>query len=654
MPRILTPFLTLLLLLSLAAPPSVLAAEGSNLVLDGIPAIPEDIVARLTQYESTRWASMRSLSDDASQILVTTRLGDTGQVYLVDHAGGARQQITFRREPSKSPEFLPGSSRSFLFAGDIGGDEQNQIFRFDMDTGITTQLTQSGTRNGGWIWSPSGDRIAYSSTRRNGKDFDIWTSDPADPESATLLAEGDGYFGPDAWSPDGSTIVVSEYVSRADSRLHVIDVASGAMKRLVGGTRRDTAFYGTALFGADADTLFITSDRGGEFIHLHKVTRKGRKWVWKDLTPDLSWDISELSVSKDGSRIAFTVNEGGYGTLYLGDAATASFARQEQLPKGIVYGVRFARSAPVLGFSMAGSTRTGDAWTMDLASGEATQWTLSEMGGLDPSTFIEPTLVEFESFDGRTIPAFYYRPEGEGPFPVQINIHGGPEGQARPYFSAKTQYLLKDSKVAVLVPNVRGSSGYGRSYLALDNGYLREDSVKDIGALLDWLAAQPELDAERVAVAGGSYGGYMVLASLVHYGDRLKAGIDVVGISNFVTFLENTKEYRRDVRRAEYGDERDKKMRAHLEAISPLNHVDKIQSALLVGQGANDPRVPKSEADQIVAKVRESGGEVWYFLAMDEGHGFSKKPNRDAWTRTSIYFLELSLGLREAPAATSD
>jgi len=654
MPRILSSFLPLLLLLALAVPPSAAAESNSNLVLDGIPPIPDDLVARLTQYESTRWASMRSLSDDGSQVLITTRLGDTGQVHLVAQPGGARQQVTFRREPSRSPEFVPGSARSFLFRGDIGGNEQNQIFRFDMDTGTTTQLTQSNTRNGSWIWSPSGDRIAYSSTRRNGKDFDIWVSDPTDPTSATLLAEGNGYFGPDAWSPDGSTIVVSEYVSRADSRFHVIDVASGEMKRLVGGTRRDTAYYGTALFGADADTLFITSDRGGEFIHLHKVTRKGRKWVWKDLTPGLSWDISELSVSEDGSRIAFIVNEGGYGTLYLGDAATASFTKQEQLPRGIIYGLQFARSAPVLGFTMAGPTRTGDAWTMDLASGEATQWTLSEMGGLDPSTFIEPTLVEFESFDGRTIPAFYYRPEGEGPFPVQINIHGGPEGQARPYFSAKTQYLLKDSKVAVLVPNVRGSSGYGRSYLALDNGYLREDSVKDIGALLDWLAAQPELDAERVAVAGGSYGGYMVLASLVHFGSRIKAGIDVVGISNFVTFLENTKEYRRDVRRAEYGDERDKKMRAHLEAISPLNHVDKIQSALLVGQGANDPRVPKSEADQIVKKVRESGREAWYFLALDEGHGFSKKPNRDAWTRTSIYFLELSLGLRELAPAASD
>ena len=305
----------------------------------------------------------------------------------------------------------------------------------------------------------------------------------------------------------------------------------------------------------------------------------------------------------------------------------------------------------MLGFTASGPTRTGDAWTLDLASGNTTQWTFSEIGGLDSSMFVAPELIEYESFDGRKIPAFYYRPRGEGPFPVAIDIHGGPEAQAQPWFSSTRQYLLNEAGVAVLVPNVRGSSGYGRSYLALDNGYLREDSVKDIGALLDWLAQQTELDKDRVLVQGGSYGGYMVLAALVHYGDRLQAGIDVVGISNFVTFLENTKEYRQDVRRAEYGDERDPEMRAFLESISPLNHVDRIQSALLIGQGANDPRVPQSEADQMVAAVRKAGHDAWYFLAPDEGHGFAKKRNRDLWKRVSVLFVEQALGLREpAPA----
>jgi dipeptidyl aminopeptidase/acylaminoacyl peptidase len=265
------------------------------------------------------------------------------------------------------------------------------------------------------------------------------------------------------------------------------------------------------------------------------------------------------------------------------------------------------------------------------------------MGGLDTTRLVEPTLIEFKSFDGMKIPAFYYRPAGPGPFPVVINIHGGPEAQARPYFSGFVQFLVSEAGIAVLDPNVRGSDGYGKTYLTLDNGARREDSVKDIGALLDWVAGQKDLDAKRVAVVGGSYGGYMVLASLVHFGDRLRAGVDVVGISSFITFLENTAEYRRDLRRVEYGDERDPEMRKKLEAISPLNHVDKIRSALFVAQGANDPRVPAGEAKQIVEAVRKAGKDVWFMLARDEGHGFQKKGNRDTFALLGIMFLEKHL-----------
>ncbi|HCP48224.1 MAG TPA: hypothetical protein DIU15_19450, partial [Deltaproteobacteria bacterium] len=528
----------LALALTLASPLAL--AEQSGPILDGIPEIPADLVDRLTQYESTRWASMRSVADDGGSILVTTRLGETGQVHQVLNPGGARTQLTFRREPSRSPDYVPSSDRSFLFSGDIGGDEQWQIFRFDLDTGTTTRLTAQGHRHGGWSWSPAGDQIAYTSTQRNGRDFDIWLGDGKTAESGRLLTKGDGYWAAGPWSPDGKSLIAYEYLSRAESRLHRVNVATGKAKRILGGTRGDTAFYGGVVYGADPDTLFVTSDRGGEFVRLYRLERKGRGWKWTGLTDDIPWDVEELAITTDGKTLAFCVNEGGYGTLYLLDTATLEARRVDEAPKGLIYGLTFARNAPVLGFTAAGPTRTGDAWTLDTASRAVTQWTFSEIGGLNSSTFRGPELIEFDSFDGRKIPAFYYRPEGEGPFPVAIDIHGGPEGQAQPWFSSTRQYLLNEAGVAVLVPNVRGSSGYGRSYLALDNGYLREDSVKDIGALLDWLAQQPELDEDRVLVQGGSYGGYMVLAALVHYGDRLKAGIDVVGISNFVTFLENT------------------------------------------------------------------------------------------------------------------
>jgi dipeptidyl aminopeptidase/acylaminoacyl peptidase len=310
----------------------------------------------------------------------------------------------------------------------------------------------------------------------------------------------------------------------------------------------------------------------------------------------------------------------------------------------------FSPDGTRLGLTLNTPQTPSDSFVLELGEGplehgELVRWTYSEVGGLDTSRFVEPELVHFPTFDSQeggpeAIPAWVYKPAGPGPFPVVVSIHGGPESQARPSFSSSYQLMLAKLGVAVVVPNVRGSSGYGKKYLNLDNGFLREDSVKDIGALLDWIATQDDLDQYRVAVMGGSYGGYMVLASAVHYSDRLKAAVDIVGISNFVTFLENTQSYRRDLRRAEYGDERDPEMRAHLEKISPLNSVDRIAIPLFVVQGENDPRVPVTEAVQIVEALRGAGNPVWYMNALNEGHGYSKKENRDIYQQATILFLQ--------------
>ncbi|MDO8757434.1 MAG: alpha/beta fold hydrolase, partial [Elusimicrobiota bacterium] len=296
--------------------------------------------------------------------------------------------------------------------------------------------------------------------------------------------------------------------------------------------------------------------------------------------------------------------------------------------------LHFSPDGRKVGFVVNAPSGPGDIFSVDWDKRAPVRWTESETGGLPASTFVEPELIRFPTFDSvdeatRTIPAFYYRPRGPGPFPVVVSIHGGPEGQERPWFNPTYQYWLNELGIAVLAPNVRGSDGYGKSYLLLDNGFKREDSVKDIGALLDWAAARPELDASRIGVSGASYGGYMSLASLIRYSDKIKAGVDIVGISNFVTFLKNTKEYRRDRRRAEYGDERDPAMAAHLQAISPTTLAGRIKDPLFVIQGQNDPRVPASEAEQIVSVARGGGQPVWYLLALDEGHGFAKKTNRD-------------------------
>jgi dipeptidyl aminopeptidase/acylaminoacyl peptidase len=621
------------------ARPAHVVLDHDTLRLEATPPVPEAVKERMTRYLETRGAEIGDIRDDGSEVLITTRFGATAQVHRVRAPLGARTQLTFLPEPVGAPRFVPGSAGSVLYLADRGGNEQYQIWRLDLDTGVETRLTQPDTRNGAPLWSNDGRWIAYPSNARNKQDFDIWIADGKDPGSAQRLNEVKGWWSPLDWSSDDKKLLLGEYVSANESAVHVLDVATRQVTRL---TPPGPVANDEAVFGKDGKTVYVASDREGEFKELYETDLAGK--AWRSLTRDIPWDVESVELSPDGRTLAFTVNQEGYSALYLLDTRTRKHQAVAGLPKGVVAGLQFARRAPVLGFTLVTAVSTGDVYSYDLRRRKVTRWTESELGGLARSRMVEPELVRYKSFDGREIPAFYYKPQGAGPFPVLISIHGGPEAQSRPTFSSPIQYLVNESGMAVLTPNVRGSSGYGKTYLTLDNGRLREDSVKDIGALLDWIATRPELDSKRVGVFGGSYGGYMVLASLVHFGDRIAAGVDVVGISNFVTFLTNTAAYRRDLRRVEYGDESDPEMRAILEKISPLGRVGEIRSALFVAQGANDPRVPASEAEQIVAAVRAAGQDVWYMLAKNEGHGFNKKENRDLYLQLMVLFFEKHLG----------
>jgi dipeptidyl aminopeptidase/acylaminoacyl peptidase len=613
--------------------------DNETLRLEGTPAVSDAVRQRIERYLETRSAELGDLRDDGGAVLLTTRFGDTAQVHHVRAPMGARTQLTFLSEPAGVPRFVPGAAGALIYTADTGGNEQYQIWRLEPDTGTRTLLTDPAARNTGPLWSRDGKWLAYASNSRNKRDFDIWIVDGKDRGSAERLIDVTGSWTPLDWSPGDKKLLLGEYISATESAVHVLDVASRTLARVSPG---GPVAYDDARFGQDGKTVYVTSDREGEFKELYETDLTGKSW--RSLTRDVPWDVESVALAPDGRTLAFTVNQDGYSSLHLLDTRTRKHRPVPELPRGIIGGLRFARRAPVLGFTMATSVSTGDVYTYDLRRRAVTRWTESEIGGLPKSRLVEPELVRFKSFDGREIPAFYYKPAGAGPFPVLISIHGGPEAQARPSFSSPIQYVVSESRMAVLVPNVRGSSGYGKTFLGLDNGALREDSVKDIGALLDWIATRPELDAKRVGVFGGSYGGYMVLASLVHFGNRITAGTDIVGISNFVTFLESTAEYRRDLRRVEYGDERDPEMRAHLEKISPLRRAGEIRSALFVAQGANDPRVPVGEAEQIVAAVRGAGQDVWYMLAKNEGHGFQKKENRDLYLQLMVLFFEKHLG----------
>jgi dipeptidyl aminopeptidase/acylaminoacyl peptidase len=604
-------------------------APGPTLTVEGVPAIPSSLVDDVRRYTESRSASFVDWHPTRREILVSTRFANAAQIHHVAMPGGDRKQLTFFDEPITQASFEPVAGRYFVFPKDVGGNEFRQLYRFELDSRRITLLTDGGrSQNGGLVWSRRGDRIAYTSTRRNGADRDLHTMNPSDPRSDKLLLQvsGGGWSVQD-WSADDTKLLVKEELSVARSNLWLIDVATSE-KSPVMPQVQDVSFD-AARFSPDNRGLFLTTDKDSEFLRLVYVDLSSKAIT--PITANLQWDVERFDLSHDGRTIAFVSNEAGLSKLYLLEIATRQYHAVKDSPTGVIGSLKWRKGARELGFTV-GSARTGaDVFALNADDGRVTRWTESELGGLVPSELSEGELVRWPSFDGREITGFLYRPPSKftGRRPVVINIHGGPEAQYRPSYQGRWNYYLNELGVAIIYPNVRGSTGYGKTFVELDNGINRLDSVKDIGALLDWIARQPGLDASRVMVGGGSYGGYMTLAVAAMYNNQIRCAVDVVGISNFNTFLKNTESYRRDLRRAEYGDERDPAIAAFFEETAPLTNAHRITKPLFVVQGGNDPRVPRTESEQMVARVRQNGGPVWYLMAADEGHGFAKKSNVD-------------------------
>ncbi|NUS61172.1 MAG: S9 family peptidase [Lysobacter sp.] len=635
------------------SPAAVQREEVGNRVSENIPAIPAELLEKLNRYQNTRGAGLAGWTREGC-VLINTRFAETSQVHRVCEPLGMREQLTFYPEPVGGVAASPAKAKSngFVFSKDKGGDEFSQLYWFDFDTRNTTMLTDGKrSQNGGAVFSPDGTLMAYAGTGRNGTDRDIYVRNVATGETKTVVTEG-GSWGAMDFSPDNKELLVSRYVSAAESYPGAVDLESGKLEMFpVDGGK---ASFGGFAFADGGKTVYFVSDepiegQPQEFqtLRMH-VPSTGKFEV---LTRNIPWDVDGFTISDDDKRLAYVTNEDGISKLHVLDLPSHKEVAIPELPIGVIGGFEFSPDGKRLGLTLNSATSPSDTYVIDVAGRKLERWTQSEVGGLDASKFVAPTLVRYPTFDQvdgkpRTIPAFYYRPANAPKgkkLPVIINIHGGPEGQSLPTFSPTAQFLANELGVAMLVPNVRGSTGYGKTYLSLDNAALREDSVKDIGALLDWIEKQPELDAKRIGVYGGSYGGYMVLASLMHYSDRIKAGVDIVGISDFTTFLTNTESYRRDLRRAEYGDERTPEMQEVFARISPARHPEKIASRLFVAQGKNDPRVPYTEAEQIVKAVRGNGQPVWYLLFNDEGHGFQKKANADYFGAATMLFWQQHL-----------
>ncbi len=614
--------------------------EG-NLVMENIPDVPAAVRDRLQQYNNVRSAGFSDFAPDGG-IYITTRFGETTQIHHVAEPMGMRRQVTFFDERTSGANVRPGDSGQFVFTRDVGGDEFFQGFLFDPANATATAFTEAGTRNSSVSWNDDGSLVAWYRQTDGDPNADILIADPSDPDSLRVALEGEGLMIPAAWSSDSSQILILRYYSITHADIYALDVASGELTEILPDL--DVA-YGGMTFAEGDESIYVITDWESDFRRILEVQLDD--FSVRQVSGDHDWDVQGMDLSPDGSKLVYTINNGGNAEMHMIDPDTGETMDVPELPLGLIGGLQFNDDGTQLGFTHISARSPGDAWSYDIASGDLTRWTQSEVGGLNTEELVEPELITFESFDGLEVPSFYYPAKGEGPHPVIIDIHGGPESQERPNFNSRIQYWVNELGISVLAPNVRGSAGYGREYLLMDNGFNREDSVRDIGALLDWVESQPELDAENVVVYGGSYGGYMVLASMVHYSDRLAGGINIVGISNFVTFLENTNGYRRDLRRAEYGDERDPEMFEHLQAISPSNNADQITAPLFIIQGYNDPRVPASEAEQILQAVRDAGGDPWFLMAMDEGHGFRKQSNIEFQRETETLFLSEILGLEE-------
>ena len=624
----------------------------------GIPAIPAKLAEQAKPYLQVRAVRFQDWHPVKKHMLLTQRPkgGQVSQLHVVEKAGGALRQLTRGKEPVRSARYQPVDGRSLIFNRDEGGSERYQVFHLDLATGKTTRLTDGKNRHTGAHWLPDGKRVVYFSPKRNGRDNDLYVVDPAKPGSEKLLSKlpGGGWWLED-WSADGELMILLEYISITNTRLHILDANTGE-RSLFTPKLSEEVSYRNARFDSQRRAIYYTCDEDSNFQYMVRLDFKtGER---KRYLGEVKWDVEAFELSPNGQTLAVIHNEGGASRLRFVDVAGEKLPAQQALhtafPSGVVRNIEWHREGAEFVYDFEWALSPGEIRTIKIGEKGKTSWAVSDTGQLNLNQISIPFRREITSVDGVKFDTWVYSPGRmvNGKFilqpqvrgvPVVILFHGGPESQFRPRFMGRYNYLMSEERIALLCPNVRGSRGYGKRHLKADNGMDRASVMLDVQRLRNAISADSYFDANRIAVMGGSYGGFMTLHSMVVLNNFVKCGVDVVGISNFVTFLKNTSDYRRDLRRVEYGDERDPKMRKFLQELSPLTHVNEITRPLLIVQGANDPRVPASESEQMEKALRKNGIETWYLLAKDEGHGFRKQSNREFQFLTTIQFLRKHL-----------
>ena len=615
---------TIWLLLCLASQSALGQGSNAGEDPDPLPKVPSSLVREVSPYTSMSSYGLAGWHPSRREIWAKAITASYLGIASVGSPGDSPQVGAVFPANTYDVYYAP-DGKAAVYVKDSDGNEQFQVYAYDPSNRKATLLSDGKSRNTEPVWSNKSDWVIYSSNRRNGTDTDLYVAKPFDSNTTRLLAQDKGYLKVFDWSPDDHQALFYNWLSANESYLYTVDVTSGQKTLLTPQTGTEKVAYDYAQFSADGRGVYLTTDRDSEFLRLAYMDLSTKKVTY--LSDAIKWNIELFSLSPDRKTLAFVSNEDGVSRLHLLDATTNK-ERAVSWPRvGVISNLRWNNDNTNLAFSFVSARSIWDIYSLNISTGKSERWVKGTSGGLDADKFSEPEVIHWKSFDDRQISGFLYRPPAKftGKRPVIIDIHGGPDDQARPDFNGADNYLINELGVVKVYPNVRGSTGYGKTFLKSDNGFKREDAIKDIGALLDWIKAQPALDADRVLVTGVSYGGYVALSVAANYSDRIRAAESISGPTNLVTFNEHTEEWRRDRRREEYGDERDPKMREFLNRVSPLNNAGKIKKPLMIVQGENDARVPASEADQIVAAVKKSGMPVWYLLAKNEGHDFTQK-----------------------------
>ncbi|MBN2134252.1 MAG: prolyl oligopeptidase family serine peptidase [Acidobacteria bacterium] len=622
-------------------------AKPDTIITEQMPAIPMKWLQKIGPYMQIGENSFVDWDPRGEGMIISAQAGNTRQLFFLEKPGGNKKQLTNFNDPVTFARFNPNPDKKyFIYSRDEQGKENYQYYKYDLSTGESTLLTDGKGNNRFLRFNRQGTLIAFGNSNRTGKMHDVYVMNPEVPGQMKMVfkSKDQSFYYPSGFSIDGKSLIVTEQYELNKTRTYIVDLKDYSVNLLNHKNSDGKSLY---LYHTNADNSFYYggSYMNRDFLSLIKYNAKTGEVI--ALSKE-NWDVEKFTFSNDLSKAAYVVNENGFASLYILDLKTEQRTRVESIPVGIIENPSINSINGNIAFSLSGPRMSKDVFEYDIMSGKTVRWTTGETNGLDISRFSEPELIEYPTFDKvdgkpRHIPALYYKPNtaSNKPFPVMIQIHGGPENQFRPEFQPNISFIVNGMGIAVIAPNVRGSSGYGKEYANLDNREKRWDAVKDIGALLEWIKTRPELDSNRICLIGGSYGGFMVLASMCEYSDSVTCGVDFFGISSFNTFMRSLPEDKLNSSREEYGDERF--LEAFFKKISPLANAHKINKPLFVIQGKNDPRVPSSESEQILKTVRKNGVSAWYLLATNEGHGFEKMDNVIYMGGAIIEFLEQHL-----------